>query len=256
LLSTLFLFLGLVLNKFAGVDLSFILLILAFFLAQIFTFLINDYFDREHDKFSDKKKLRNVFCNDSQKIRQLALLITIGCFLLSLLLVIPINFEIFLLILLYQLITLQYSSPPLRIKDHPPFDVLTHGFALSIVSVAGYIYFYPINDLFIFIFILALVLGIIPQVGQQVHDYNIDKLSLQNTSTTLIGERRAKLLLRFLVGFTIFWLLAMTYLFSQENLLLISIMLISLTILYIFARNYKKERVYLALEVGITLFLL
>ena len=59
--------LGLFLNYLEGFDWWFLILFLSFFCANVFGFLVNDFYDTTSDYHDVEKRTRNLFCNPNTK---------------------------------------------------------------------------------------------------------------------------------------------------------------------------------------------
>ncbi len=100
----------------------FILFMLYFLLpANILLYGINDLFDTDTDKFNEKKKTHELlFKSYNESILQISVLASIG---ISLLLIFFIPSTISKIIfVLFLLLSIFYSTPPLRFKKHPFVD--------------------------------------------------------------------------------------------------------------------------------------
>jgi 1,4-dihydroxy-2-naphthoate octaprenyltransferase len=101
-----------------------------------------------------------------------------------------------------------YSAPPIRFKEVPVADLVTHG-----IYVGGYFFLLggavitPLSSLLTRqppLFLVFLLLSIIDMSGiqynSQLIDFEIDGKSNQRTTSLLVGKRHSILILRGLVG--------------------------------------------------------
>ena len=92
-----------------------------------------------------------------------------------------------------------YSTEPLKLRNSPPFDIITH--SLFIMSYPYYVTLYLLKikwgntDV---ILIIALILGsIIIQLENQIRDYDIDVKNTKNM-TILVGVNRSHKVIKLL----------------------------------------------------------
>lgn len=191
---------------------SLLRLILAFIISIFllpFIWMTNDYFDAPYDSLDPEKKNRNVFCSgklaNNPYSGYLILFLPFG---ISLVLSFLLGLEIFFLTIFIALIGFFYSAPPLRFKEVPVLDVITHGF-----YVGGYFFLLggavltPLSSLItqqpplvlVFFFLSVVDMSAI-QYNSQLIDIEVDSKSKQRTTSLWMGRRYSILILRGLVG--------------------------------------------------------
>lgn len=172
-------------------------------LGYILAYAVNDYFDAEEDAQDEYKSEHNFWVKNKLSFQlRLFLLFLI----LSVIFIISINYYLKgIIILSISVFTLwAYSVKPLKLRNFPPFDVITH--SLFIMSFPYYITLYLVEikltttDI---ILISALFLGsIIIQLENQIRDYEIDIKKTKNT-TIVIGVKRSHIAIKLLSVFLI-----------------------------------------------------
>jgi lycopene elongase/hydratase (dihydrobisanhydrobacterioruberin-forming) len=114
-------------NTLQFFDAKFFLLLFYFILpANIIIYGVNDYFDLETDKLNKKKEEKEGRLNDDNKNIYIISIVASILFTLPILLFMP--FEGRILLLLFFLIAIFYSAPPLRFKIRPFFDSASNFF--------------------------------------------------------------------------------------------------------------------------------
>jgi chlorophyll synthase len=154
------------------------------------TILYNDFFDRERDTHSRRKKhlplLKGIL-----KPRSLYRL-SIVLFILAFLFALAVSILFALLVSMCILLSIIYSSPPLRLKERPGLDLLTNGIGSGIIcSVAGWIIIKPIIDFPVLWGIVSFLgVGAI-YVPTTVIDFQPDLKEGVTTIATYLGKRKA-----------------------------------------------------------------
>ncbi len=166
------------------------LALLVVFSAQIFLFASNDYFDRHVDALDPKKKARNPVSNGTVTLPGVRVLLLItGIIPLAASLyfgLIPFAFTAVSMFVFYF-----YTAPPLRLKNKPVLDVLSHG-----IFVNTFPYFFCLVVLQDFhvgtIFLLGAIMmrSAMAQLLQEIRDYNIDRQVEKNT-VVVLGQKKA-----------------------------------------------------------------
>lgn len=106
-----------------------IIILIGSFLITLSLLLINNVFDRTLDIFSRKPEMI-IYTTFSVKNM---LIISLILSLISLILFYFINFHIFIIGFLIISLGFLYSIPPIRIKTHPPFDVITNSLIVGML---------------------------------------------------------------------------------------------------------------------------
>jgi len=154
------------------------------------TILFNDYFDRKIDEESRRKKnlplTKGVI--QPKSIFYLSIALFILAFILAFFVSILFSFLIFICIILSVI----YSSPVLRLKEHPGFDILTNAVASGIIcTIAGWIIIKPISEFPILWGIISFFgVGAI-YVPTTIIDFEPDKKKGVKTIGTFLGKKKA-----------------------------------------------------------------
>ncbi|UCE38487.1 MAG: UbiA prenyltransferase family protein [Thermoplasmata archaeon] len=154
------------------------------------TILYNDFFDRGIDKPSRRKKHLPLL-KGMLKPRSIYRL-SIALFSLAFLLALFISIWFALLVLACIILSIIYSSPPLRLKEHPGFDLLTNAIASGIIcTMAGWIIIRPVLE-------FPILWGIVSFFGvgaiylpTTIIDFEPDVKKGVKTIATYLGKRRA-----------------------------------------------------------------
>ncbi len=150
-------------------------------------FALNDYFDRPHDAQDPTKAARNFFLNSNQlpdRNLLIILLIAYGS------LILPAFLQYGLrgvgLVIVGVSVMWGYSAPPLRLKSRPIFDLLTHTLFVETFPYWSVLFlldltWLPIDRAFLTIAILS---SFTAQLEQQARDYELDRRTDRNFTTT------------------------------------------------------------------------
>lgn len=160
------------------------------FMAQIFLFSSNDYYDRHVDALDDKKKLRNPVCAGRVTEKQVkgllfatAAISLVGSMYFGIL---PFVFTAFVLTVFFF-----YTAEPLRFKNKVGLDVLSHATLINsfpyIFCLIALSYFSPGVIYLLFVIMLR---SAIAQLLQEIRDYEIDK-KLETNTVIYLGQGRA-----------------------------------------------------------------
>ena len=198
--------------EFEVINDSLLRLIFAFIISIFllpFIWMTNDYFDAPYDSLDPEKRNRNVFCSSKLMTNPYSgYLILFLPFGISLVFSFLLGIEIFFLTIFIALIGFFYSAPPIRFKEVPVLDLITHG-----IYVGGYFFLLggavltPLSSLltqqpplFLVFFLLAVVDMSGIQYNSQLIDIEADSKSKQRTTSLWVGRRYSILILRGLVG--------------------------------------------------------
>lgn len=154
------------------------------------TLLYNDFFDRGIDTFSRRKKHLPLL-EGMLKPRSVYRL-SIILFSLALLFAVFVSIWFALLVLMCILLSIMYSSPPLRLKEQPGLDILTNAIGSGIIcTIAGWIIIRPIIE-------FPVLWGIISFFGvgaiyipTTIIDFDPDIKQGVTTLATHLGKRKA-----------------------------------------------------------------
>ncbi len=217
---------------------------LSFFLLA-FGFSINDCFDTKEDRLDKDKK--NPIALKKISLRN-GLIFSILLAVLGLALSTVFGMKVFLFCLMSILIGFFYSSPPLRMKSRPWFDLISHGlFAGALLFLIPVLIFS--KELTKFHFLIALSIfyfSVILELRNHIEDYEIDKEAGLNTTVVFLGREKSEKLLRFLAVFYPLTLFPIFF-FYQQFFLLFSIL--TVIFLFLFQKNDHKIKDYKIIDV-------
>ncbi len=217
---------------------------LSFFLLA-FGFSINDCFDTKEDRLDKDKK--NPIALKKISLRN-GLIFSILLAVLGLALSTVFGMKVFLFCLMSILIGFFYSSPPLRMKSRPWFDLISHGlFAGALLFLIPVLIFS--KELTKFHFLIALSIfyfSVILELRNHIEDYEIDKEAGLNTTVVFLGREKSEKLLRFLAVFYPLTLFPIFF-FYQQFFLLFSIL--TVIFLFLFQKNNHKIKDYKIIDV-------
>lgn len=154
------------------------------------TILFNDFFDRSKDTYSRRKKYLPFQKGmlKSKSIYHLSLVLFGLAFLFSLF--VSLWFALFVLICI--VLSILYSSPPLRLKERPGLDLLTNAIASGIIcTMAGWVIIKPVIEFPILWGIISFFgVGVI-YLPTTIIDYESDIKKGVTTIATHLGKRKA-----------------------------------------------------------------
>lgn len=215
-----------------------ILLYICYFLfpANFYLYGINDYYDRDTDKYNPRKKASEHFMTlEEKKYVQYMLYITI---LFSIYVIYMSPYIIKIILLLFILLATGYSMPPLRLKATAFFD----SFANSLYVIPGIIGYYYVTTTFPPVqYILGACCWVFAMhLFSAIPDISVDKKANLVTSAIFLGKRNA------LIVCSILWFIfSMIYIFSFTLLpytfLLLIYPLIPFIVLFY---NVRIEKIY------------
>lgn len=238
--------LAIILN-FADIKISYLeilVVILANFavmLSWIFAKFINDYFDRKEDSVSNKK---NPFISKKFSKTELAVIYSSVIF-LSLIISYLINYTFFFFNLLTLGISFLYSCPPLRLKRIVFLSHLCIGLASGLVFLEGVSLIgnlLPLSGFELKFFILIIFVFLIDSQLKDIKDYEGDKKAGISTLPTLLGEKRAKMLMSIMISLLFIFIIV----FLNLIFLMPFAVVCGLGVSYFLNRkNYKEMHVFL-----------
>ncbi len=215
------------------------------FLLLAFGFSINDCFDTKEDRLDKDKK--NPIALKKISLRN-GLIFSILLAVLGLALSTVFGMKIFLFCLMSILIGFFYSSPPLRMKSRPWFDLISHGlFAGALLFLIPVLIFS--KELTKFHYLIALSIfyfSVILELRNHIEDYKNDKEAGLNTTVVFLGREKSEKLLRFLAVFYPLTLFPIFF-FYQQFFLLFSIL--TVIFLFLFQKNDHKIKDYKIIDV-------
>jgi chlorophyll synthase len=198
------------------------------------TILFNDYFDKNIDIHSIRKK--NLPLIKGQIKYSAIFRLSIIFFLFSIILAFLISISFSFTIIICVLLSVIYSSPPLRLKERPGLDILTNAFASGILcTLAGWIIIKPLGEFPILWGIVSFFgVGAI-YVPTTIIDYESDIKNKIRTLATFLGKNKAFFLgwsFVVLANLSIVLMGLLNYIINQKFLLFVWPIMVAEIILY------------------------
>ena len=160
------------------------------FMAQIFLFASNDYYDRNVDALDEGKRQRNPVCAGRVTEKEVKGLLIVTA-IIPLVLSLYFNLYAFLLTAFTLFVFFFYTAEPLRFKNKVGLDVLSHATLINsfpyIFSLVALGYYVPG---IIYLLIIIMLRSAIAQILQEVRDHDIDKKAETNT-VIYLGQKKA-----------------------------------------------------------------
>ena len=179
--------------KFTGTPLTLlpiIQLLLLSFPLSIIVYGINDIYDYESDKHNPRKKhIEGIKLKkkDFPKVKTGSIIAALMLITSSITTLNPWNILSMTILLLLAHF---YSAPPLRLKNHPPFDSITNGLYFIGPVALAYSFHAPLTTLPIkALFATACVMGV--HSLSTIMDYKVDKKVKDTTFAVKFGKRPA-----------------------------------------------------------------
>jgi len=193
--------LGLFWNNLEGVDWTYGALLMSVFCANLFGFMVNDFYDSAYDVNELVKKKRNVFC--SSTTRQLGKGVIYISLVLSLVLAGIVSPSAFLIIALFDVLAFSYSVPPIRLRSRLYWDWIFVFLWKGIIIFAGYFYFsglrFPKNPFILGTLVIVLLSSLLNQIYNQLRDFQVDNETNTNNSVQRLGYQKASIINRVLL---------------------------------------------------------
>ncbi|MFX0203732.1 MAG: UbiA family prenyltransferase [Candidatus Hodarchaeota archaeon] len=233
---------GLLWNKMAGFDLGYLVLIFGMFCANVFTFVVNDFYDVSADFEDPVKKVRNVFC--STETKKLGMQVLYLSLVLSIILGALASLNTLLIVIVFNVALYFYSAPPVRFRDRIIWDWVFIMLWKGFIIMAGYVYLFGWtwfgNDLFISgTLSLLLLVSLIGQIQvNQLIDFEVDSKTNNMNTVQRLGYHRASLIYKILL--VIFYGIGFYLCYVFQLYFTLSLILISLA-LYYFVTSSKRH---------------
>lgn len=155
--------------------------------------ILNDYFDKEGDKY-----VRNTNPFFYEYNKKEVIFYFLFFFISSLILTI-FSFRIFLIFLFSHLLHIFYSVPPLRLKKYFPLNLLLLGIAALFSFMMGFGINLSYKEIPLKIYLL-IFLSLTPAISfRDLLDIEADKILNVKTLPTIFGERKGKIYSAFLI---------------------------------------------------------
>ena len=127
-------------NNLEGFDWQYVALIMSIFLANVFGYVVNDFYDSAHDFKEPVKKTRNLFCSSNTKrLGKAVLYVSLSS---SLLFSAAVSPHILLIIVLFDFLAFFYSAPPIRLRNRLYWDWIFVFLWKGVIIFAGYYHFF------------------------------------------------------------------------------------------------------------------
>lgn len=224
-----------------SIDYGFLILLNYLVVATLFSFLLNDYYDREVDKLEEDKRKRNFFSSDLRLDKIIGLMLLFGSFFLTLLIPVLSNqyiLLIFTLIILYPL-GFGYCHPMIRLRNRLIIDWVIHSIWPVCVFYLVYQYFFQaLTAQFFVLVVFGFFFGIYAQIGNQLRDFSTDRNGKVINTSQYLGRERTIKIQKFVV--IIIFILFITGLCYLQGFLTIIAVFISLFIIIIENKDFFK----------------
>jgi 4-hydroxybenzoate polyprenyltransferase len=188
LMSSSLVCLGFFLNYLEGFNWLFLFLFVSFFCANVFGFVVNDYYDAASDNHEFRKRTRNLFCSPDTK--QLATGVLFASLSLSIVLSGLVAPSMLLITILFNTLAYVYSAPPIQLRNRPYWDWIFVFLWKGLIIYAGQYYFSGVilHDSFsIGVVTMILTLSLLAQITNQIRDFNVDKSTKTINSSQYLG---------------------------------------------------------------------
>jgi 4-hydroxybenzoate polyprenyltransferase len=213
---------------------------IVFFLLA-FGFSINDCFDQREDKI-DKTKKNPIVSKEIGFRRALGFSFFLAG--LGLILSMSYGLSVFLLCLIGALLTFFYSSPPLRLKSRPIFDIISHGFFAGVlIFLLPFLIFKTRLNLFYYLITFSIFyFSIILQLRNGYEDYEIDKIAGLKTTAHTLGYQKTEKLLRHLAIFYPLIFFPIFYFIPVFTLIFLFLFFILTFIFFVLFLSFKEHK--------------
>jgi len=168
---------------------SVIQMILLSFPLSIILYGINDIYDYDSDSLNPRKNSLDLNEKEQEFIKRVSILISILLLASS---IATVNLSNLLSMLMPISISYFYFSPPVRLKEKPPFDSISNGLLFFLAFSLGYSFGAEIWAIPLKIYFVAICVMGIHSFGA-VMDYTADKVAGQRTIATFFGKRTASI---------------------------------------------------------------
>jgi len=211
-------------------------------------FSVNDCFDTKEDEL-DKDKKNPIVLKEITFRSGLSFSIFLAILGLSLSTIF--GLEAFLFYLIATLLAFFYSSPPLRLKSRPLFDLVSHGlFAGALIFLIPILIF--VKDLTSFHYLIAFSIfyfSVVLELRNHIEDYETDKKADLKTTVCVLGLENSEKLLRYLAILYPLTLFPIFLLIYRQYLLLFLIFTLTFFFLLLFKKNYKIVKNYRIMDI-------
>jgi len=229
-------------NDLNGFDWLYMALIVSVFFANVFGFVVNDFYDAPYDSKEPIKKTRNVFSSSNNN--RLGKVVLIACLGLSLLFGGMVSPHIFLGVAFFNLLSFFYSAPPIRLRNRLYWDWIFVLLWKGFIIFTGYFYFSGMtlsrNPFALGTVAMVLLLGFIGQLVNQIRDFKVDKMTNTDNSVQRLGIHNALSVKRILLSLFYSFSFVFCLFFSLRGTVLLILLNVSL---YYFVNPSKHDHV-------------
>lgn len=206
------------------------------FLYLAFSFAINNCSDVREDKLNSKKK--NPIARGELNLNQ-AIIFSFLLAVLGLIAARLFELKVFLLYLISILLSYSYSIPPLRFKSRLLLDIASHGlFFGAFLFFLPVIIFAPKITLMHYIISFSIFYySIILELRNHLQDYESDKEANVKTTVCVLGPKRSKSLVNFLILF--YPLILLLIFFAQQYFFFFLGVTVIFYSVFLLIKNYR-----------------
>jgi 4-hydroxybenzoate polyprenyltransferase len=230
--------LGFFWNDLKGFNWEYLALCMGIFFANVFGYIINDYYDASYDIKDRYKKTRNLFCSTNTKqLGEVVLYASLG---LTMFFGVIVSFPNIISIILLNILAIFYSVPQIRLRNRLFFDWIFVFLWKGLIIFTGYFYFSEISSLsnpFVFGTItIVMLLSLISQIDNQIRDFKVDKIFSTNNSSQHLGSHKASSIKLIVSG--VFYTFSLIFCYIQSLYFTLFFIFLNLS-LYLITKSSK-----------------
>jgi 4-hydroxybenzoate polyprenyltransferase len=193
--------LGLFWNNLEGFDWTYGALLMSVFCANLFGFMVNDFYDSAYDVKELVKKTRNVFCSSTTtRLGKGVVWTSLG---LSLVFGGMVSPPVLVIIAFFDVLAFSYSAPPIRLRSRLYWDWIFVFLWKGIIMFTGYFYFSGLrlsqNPFILGTSVIVLLSSFLNQIYNQLRDFQVDYVTNTNNSVQHLGYQKASTINRVLL---------------------------------------------------------
>jgi 4-hydroxybenzoate polyprenyltransferase len=229
-------------NDLKGLNWQFLALFMGIFFANVFGFIINDFYDASYDIKDRVKKSRNLFCSSNTKqLGEIVLYASLG---LTLFFGVIVSFPHIYSIILLNILAFFYSAPQVRLRNRLFLDLIFVFLWKGLIIFTGYLYFSEMISLsnpFVFgTFTMVMLLSLISQIDNQIRDFKVDKIFNINNSVQHVGSHKASSIK--LILSMVFYTFSFVFCYFQSLYFTILFIILNIS-LYFFTKSSKYRNI-------------
>jgi len=216
-----------------------------------FSFSINNYFDVKEDK--NEKKEKNPIAAGKMNFRS-ALTFSGILAILGTILSASIGFNVFLFYTTLMLLSLFYSSPPLRFKSKFLLDLISHGlfFGALLFLLPLIVFDTTISLIHCLTAVSIFHFSMILELRNHMENYESDKKAGLKTTVCILGYKKSEKLLTFFIMLYSLVLFPL-FLFYWQYLLPFSIVTTVFYFVFLYTKSHSTVDVYANASYGLVL---